>query len=69
MSNYPEAWTGKLVGKMHVNKVTNRDLANELGVTEQYVCMLLSSRSKSEKGRKKLEDAFETVMQKRKEQS
>ena len=54
---------------MHVNKVTNRDLANELGVTEQYVCMLLSSRSKSEKGRKKLEDAFETVMQKRKEQS
>lgn len=66
MSNYPEKWTGKLVGKMHINRITNRDLANELGMTEQYVSMLLTTRSNSEKGRQKLEAAFDAIIQKRK---
>lgn len=28
----PEAWTGRLIGKMHNNKVTYADLGAELGI-------------------------------------
>lgn len=35
-------WTGNLVGLMHDNKITKTMLAVELGVTREYVSMILN---------------------------
>ena len=29
----PAEWTGELLGKMHNHRISNRDIAKELGVT------------------------------------
>lgn len=38
----PSAWTGEVVGRMHVNQITNKMLADALGVTDRYVSMVLN---------------------------
>ncbi|MEG1275704.1 MAG: hypothetical protein RSD27_08435 [Ruthenibacterium sp.] len=38
----PEKWTGDLVGKMHINRITSTELAAELGCSKQYSSMILS---------------------------
>lgn len=62
---FPEKWTGKLLGDMHVNNVSNRDLANELGVTEQYVSMLMHSKRTTKNAKERLNAAYQSVLSKR----
>lgn len=38
----PANWTGEVVGEMHVAKITNRDIAREMGVTAAYISMILN---------------------------
>lgn len=38
----PKKWTGDLVGLMHTNKISFQALADELGVTNRYVSMVLN---------------------------
>ena len=38
----PAQWTGDLVGQMHNNKITKRQLAEYMGVTPEYVSMVLN---------------------------
>lgn len=61
----PEVWTGKLIGKMHNNKVTYEDLANELGVTKSYISMIFNGTRKPDGIRQRLEKAYEDVLAKR----
>lgn len=61
----PEKWTGRLVGKMHNERVTCADLAAELGVTRPYVSMILSGVRKPDGIQKRMEAAFESVVSKR----
>lgn len=44
-----EQWIGNIVGKMHINKITQTQLANKLGVTSDYIWMILNGK-KSPKG-------------------
>lgn len=62
----PEAWTGKLVGKMHVARVTQRELAAELGCTRGYVSMVLGSLRKPADAQRTFEEAFERIVERRK---
>ena len=62
----PEKWTGRLVGKMHNESVTYDDIAAELGVSRPYVSMILNSVRKPDGIQKRMEDAFESVLDKRK---
>lgn len=64
-NDFPQQWTGDLVGKMHVNRVRNTDLAEELGVTQAYVSMMLNSKRSTKGMKEKLEKAFEAVLEKR----
>lgn len=61
----PEKWTGRLVGRMHNERVTYDELGEELGVGKAYVSMILNGRRKPEGIRKRMEDAFEAVLAKR----
>ena len=38
----PENWTGNIVGKMHMNRVSKKRLAKQLGYTPEYVSMVLN---------------------------
>ena len=38
----PKKWTGDLVGLMHNHRIGKADLADELGVTREYVSMVLN---------------------------
>lgn len=38
----PAQWTDDMVGKMHNNRITMTQVAEKLGVTKAYVCMVLN---------------------------
>lgn len=63
----PEKWTGRLVGRMHNERVTYEDLGAEMGVTKAYVSMILNGTRKPEGIRERMEAAFDAVIAKRKE--
>ena len=62
-----EKWTGRLVGRMHNERVTYDDLAEEMGVTKSYISMILNGARKPEGVRERMEAAFSAVVEKRKE--
>ncbi len=39
-----DQWIAEAVGKMHINKVQQRDVAKKLGVTEEYLSMILNGK-------------------------
>ena len=53
-----EEWTGRIVGMLHTHRITQAELALELGVTSQYVSMVLNGK-KSPKG---IEERMETAI-------
>ena len=61
-----EKWTGNLVGKMHNEGVTYQDMANEMSVTKSYISMILNGSRKPKGIKKRMEDAFASVVEKRK---
>ena len=63
----PEKWTGRLIGRMHNECVTYEELGKELGFGKSYICMILNCKRKPDGIRKRMEDAFEAVLAKRKE--
>ena len=63
-----EKWTGNLVGKMHNEKVTLQDMADEMGVTKAYVSMILNGLRKPKDVKYRMETAFSSIMDKRKEE-
>lgn len=44
-----EEWTGRIVGQLHTHRITQAELAAEMGVTAQYISMVLNGK-KSPKG-------------------
>lgn len=61
----PEKWTGRVVGRMHVEQISTADLAREMGVTRAYVSMLLNCSKKPEGARERVEGALEAIIEKR----
>lgn len=37
-----EAWTGEVVAKLHVNEITQKELAEKMGVSRHYTNRLLT---------------------------
>lgn len=57
----PELWTGDVVGKMHTNKITNMDMADELGVTPEYVSMVLNGKRSPQQAEQKFRAAVDAI--------
>ena len=62
----PEKWTGRLIGKMHNERVTYEALGAEMGVTKAYVSMVLNGTRNPQKARERFEAAFERIVQRKK---
>ena len=60
-------WTGRIVGLLHTHRIKQAELAQELGLTAQYVSMVLNGK-KSPKGiEERMEDAIQTIVDRRNE--
>ena len=40
----PAQWTGDILSKMHIEKITSKRLAEHLGYSKEYVSMVLNGR-------------------------
>lgn len=60
-----EEWTGRIVGLLHTHRITQAELAIEMGVTSQYVSMVLNGK-KSPKGiSERMETAIRAIADRR----
>lgn len=61
----PKEWTGELVGLMHNNKITNITLAKKLGITDQYVSMVLNGKREPALAEQRFRTALNELIQER----
>lgn len=61
----PEKWTGRLVGRMHNEKISYKELASELGLTRAYVSMILNGTRKPPHIRERMESAVSSILERR----
>lgn len=59
----PEKWTGRLVGKMHNERVTIEQLATQMGVSKGYVSMILNGQRNPAGAKERLNSAFDEIME------
>lgn len=61
----PEKWTGRLVGQMHNERITQEDLAVELGCSKGYINMILNGKRSPGGARERLTNAFAAIVARR----
>lgn len=61
----PEKWTGKLVGRMHNERVRIEDIANQLGVSKGYISMILNGKRTPDGAKERLNGAFTAILEAR----
>ena len=60
-----EAWTGRIVGLLHTHRIKQAELARELGVTAQYVSMVLNGKKSSKGIDERMEAAIQSINERR----
>ena len=60
-----EKWTGGVVAKLHMHGITRNELAAELGITPQYVSMLLNGKKTSPGMEPRMMAAIEAIVERR----
>jgi len=61
-----EKWIADVVGAMHINKITNRDVAAKMNVTPGYVSMLLNEKKVTKTAENDIRKAIEAIIFERK---
>ena len=58
-------WTGRIVGLLHTHRITQAELAAELGLTPQYVSMVLNGKKSSKGIDERMEAAIQAINERR----
>ena len=58
-------WTGRIVGLLHMHRITQAELASELGITAQYVSMVLNGKKTSKGIDERMEAAILAIVDRR----
>ena len=61
----PEKWTGDLIGRMHNEEITMKELADELDVCKPYVSMILNGARNPEGAQQRMEAAVDAILARR----
>ena len=61
------SWTGEIVGLKHNYKISNNELAEELGITPEYVSMVLHGAKKPAKAEEQFRAAIAAIAERRKD--
>ena len=65
----PPQWTADLIGEMHLAKVSKKQLAEHLGVTPEYVSMVLNGHREPAEAAQGFRDALNQIIALRAEQT
>lgn len=57
-------WIGDFVGKMHRHKVTITQISREMGVTREYLSMILNGHREPADIETRMNDALDSVIEK-----
>jgi hypothetical protein len=60
-----EEWTGRIVGLLHTHRILRADLAAEMGVTVQYVSMVLNGKKTANGICERMESAIHSIVARR----
>ena len=61
----PKKWTGDLVGLMHNHRISFAELADELGVTNRYVSMVLNGHREPTGAEEKFRAALDRIIERK----
>ena len=64
-----QQWTGHIVGLLHMHRITQSELAAELGITAQYVSMVLNGKKSSKGIDKRMQAAIQAIIDRRSNQT
>ena len=56
-------WIGDFVGKMHLNRVTITQVAREMGVTREYLSMILNGHREPNGIEERMNEALNNLIQ------
>lgn len=59
-------WIGDFIGRMHRNRVTITQLAQEMDVTREYLSMILNGHREPQGIEQRMNDALDNLIQKQK---
>ena len=59
-------WIGDFIGRMHRNRVTITQLAQEMDVTREYLSMILNGHREPKGIEQRMNDALDNLIQKQK---
>lgn len=57
----PAKWTGDVVAALHVNGITQAELAAKMGVTVPYISMLLNGKKNSVGAKDRMMEAIQQI--------
>lgn len=63
----PAQWTGNLVGRMHNSRISNRELADKLGVSNKWVSMVLNGHRSPKDAEQRFNAALDELIKEREE--
>lgn len=64
----PAQWTGRIVGELHNNRITLKELAKEVGWNDKYLSQVINSENPSKGSEQKLTAAMNRLIEKHKEE-
>ena len=65
----PAQWTGRIVGELHNNKLTLKELAKEVNWNDKYLSQVINSENPPKGAEQKLSDALDRLIEKQKEEA
>lgn len=63
----PAQWTGRIVGELHNNKLTLKELAKEVGWNDKYLSQVINAENTPKGAEQKLTEAMNRLIEKRTE--
>ena len=58
----PAQWTADVVGRMHLFRISKRELADQAGVTPEYVSMVLNGHREPKGAKERFNTALERLI-------
>lgn len=60
-----ESWIAEAVGKMHINRITQKDIAERLDVTNDYISMILLGKKTPKNAEERITNAINEIIAER----
>ena len=58
----PAQWTGEIIGKLHLNGITARHLAKEVGWSDKYLSLVLNGHREPKNAEAKVRAALDSIL-------